>query len=68
MLVVVNHLLNDWNFLLAWFVYLKVPNWFGLSIPSSIREEGNLSFLLRQTELVLVQNPFTLDDQWVLSL
>ena len=74
-LVVIDHLSNVRNFQLTWFIRLEVPNWLGLSIPSDIREERNMSFLLRHTELVLVQTDcsqtnylLTLDDQKVLSL
>ena len=35
----VNHPLNAWNFLLTWFVCLKVPSRFGMYIPSGIREK-----------------------------
>ena len=66
----INHPLNVWNFRLTWFVRLKVPSQLGLYISFGIREKGNLSFLLRQTELVLVQTnyPLTLDAQRVLSV
>ena len=52
--MVVNHPLNSWNFQLAWFVGVEVPSRLGPSVPFGIREEGNLSFLLLQTKLILV--------------
>ena len=71
----VNHPLNAWNFLLAWFAHLEVPSRFGMSIPSDIGEKRNMSFLLRHMELVLIYTDyshkdylFTLDNQRVLSL
>ena len=74
-LVVINHSSNAWNFLLAWLICLKVPSRLSLSIPSSIREERNLYFLLCQTKLVLVQTDcskmdyiLTLENQNVLIL
>ena len=41
----VNHPLNAWNFLLAWFAHLEVPSRFGMSIPFDIGEKRNTSFL-----------------------